>query len=72
MKPPSNGEGEHLGVFNPINGLNRGKSIMRWIIKNRGKDAKQFPVVTLDNPSTHEEIIRFWQVLGACGVTLKS
>lgn len=44
---------------------------MRWIIKNRGKQADQFPVVTIDNPTTHEEIMQFWKILGACGVQLK-
>lgn len=44
---------------------------MRWIIKNRGKDAKQFPVVEVDNPTTHSEIMQFWKILAACDVTFK-
>lgn len=44
---------------------------MRWIVQNRGKDRDQFPVVEMGNPTTHEEIIRFWQILEACGVKLK-
>lgn len=44
---------------------------MRWIIKNRGKDQDQFPVVTVGNPTTHVETMQFWKILELCGVTFK-